>query len=253
MDIDTRFIVRATTRGLQKHNFATYCVSLACNHKPDNILSCNRVTVLNKPSFFYSVTILSVVIILVPTDALAQNRPFESSTSHTVQLDARLLSSELEQKSIKNRRSFTTVFGGGASITASFFQKPCMPKAPSVVGVGEFSAISMRRPVQDTDLQETLHPPTSFEYRNDEPWLAFDKVQHVTFGFLWTLGSQYVLVNKASFTEGRALPLSVGASSIVGLSKELYDWKWGPTRQFSQRDLFADAAGILLAVGLILL
>lgn len=86
-----------------------------------------------------------------------------------------------------------------------------------------------------------------------DPWLAFDKVQHVTFGFLATVGSQYTLVNKADWSERRALPVSMAASALLGISKELYDWRWSRSRFFSTRDLVADALGIALAAGFIAL
>ncbi|MFQ5571877.1 MAG: hypothetical protein ACE5G0_19535, partial [Rhodothermales bacterium] len=47
-----------------------------------------------------------------------------------------------------------------------------------------------------------------------DPWLGLDKVQHATFGFLWTLGSQYVLVNKIDVSERRALPFSLASSAL---------------------------------------
>lgn len=86
-----------------------------------------------------------------------------------------------------------------------------------------------------------------------DPWLGLDKVQHATFGFLWTLGSQYVLVNKIDVSERRALPFSLASSALVGLSKEVYDWRAGPYRRFSYRDLVADAFGMALAAVVILL
>ena len=86
-----------------------------------------------------------------------------------------------------------------------------------------------------------------------DPWLGRDKVQHLVFSGLWTLGTQYALVNKAAWSERRALPLSAGTAGLIGLSKELYDWRHSPSRFFSTRDLVADAAGIALAVGFILL
>ncbi len=86
-----------------------------------------------------------------------------------------------------------------------------------------------------------------------DPWLAYDKVQHVTFSFLWTLGSQYTLEQKVGWQRGQALPVAVGATMVVGMAKELYDWKVGPSRRFSYRDLVADGLGIVLAVGFILL
>ena len=85
-----------------------------------------------------------------------------------------------------------------------------------------------------------------------DPWLGFDKFQHAAFGFLVTVGSQYVLVNKAGLSEGESIPLSVSAALTVGLAKELYDRSHG-SGLFSHRDLVADAVGVALATGLILL
>ncbi|WP_022836446.1 hypothetical protein [Salisaeta longa] len=84
-------------------------------------------------------------------------------------------------------------------------------------------------------------------------WWARDKAKHVAFSTLWTLSTQYVLVQKAHWTRGDALPLSVGTAGAVGVAKEVYDWRWGTTRHFSRRDLVADAVGIALGVGIILL
>ncbi len=88
--------------------------------------------------------------------------------------------------------------------------------------------------------------------RPEDPWIAFDKAEHVTFGFLFTLGTQYVLVNKLSVRERGALPVSAGVAAAAGLGKELYDRKYG-SGFFSRRDLVADAAGIALAVAVVLL
>ncbi len=102
-------------------------------------------------------------------------------------------------------------------------------------------------------LRETAHYGDPFYRQAEDRWLGFDKVQHVTFSFLWTLGTQYVAVNKGRFSEAQALPLSIGTSAALGLSKELYDRHIGPHRTFSYRDLVADGVGILLAAGIILL
>ncbi len=95
-------------------------------------------------------------------------------------------------------------------------------------------------------------PPVAYAPAEDR-WWARDKLQHLTFSFLWTLGTQYVLVEKAGRSNEAALPASAASGAAVGLSKELFDWRVGPSRRFSTRDLAADAAGILLAVGLIAL
>ena len=86
-----------------------------------------------------------------------------------------------------------------------------------------------------------------------DPWTSFDKVQHVTFSFLWTLGSQYVFVNKGGLGERQAIAFSAGTSGAVGLAKELYDWRIGSRRYFSRRDLVADALGIAAGIAIILL
>lgn len=87
--------------------------------------------------------------------------------------------------------------------------------------------------------------------RERDPWLGFDKVQHVTFSFLGTLSNQYVLVNKLDVAESHALPVSIAVTATLGLGKEVYDKKRGPRRHFSYRDLLADAVGIGLATVLI--
>lgn len=96
-----------------------------------------------------------------------------------------------------------------------------------------------------------VHPP--LERRTEDRWIAFDKVQHLTFSFLWTLGTQYVVVNKGLTSEERGLPISITSSALVGVAKEVYDLRIGPTNYFSYRDLIVDGVGILLAVGVIVL
>jgi VanZ family protein len=69
---------------------------------------------------------------------------------------------------------------------------------------------------------------------------------------LWTLSTQYVLVNKAGWTEGDALPASVASGAAVGIAKEMVD-ATRPAGTASARDLAANAVGIALATGLIVL
>lgn len=83
-------------------------------------------------------------------------------------------------------------------------------------------------------------------------WFARDKLQHVAFSSLWTLSTQYVLVNKAGWTERSALPASIASGAAIGLTKELYDAS-RPGGTASRKDLFADVVGIGLAVGVIVL
>lgn len=102
-------------------------------------------------------------------------------------------------------------------------------------------------------LRETAYRRASFNYGSEDRWLAPDKAKHVGASLLVTLSSQYAFVNKGGWSEHDALPLSVGTGALAGLSKEFYDRHVGPTRHFCLRDLAADAVGILLAVGFILL
>ena len=99
---------------------------------------------------------------------------------------------------------------------------------------------------------ETAGPDTALTAAYD-PWTGFDKVQHMTFSFLWVLGSQYVLVNKAGWVEQHALPYSVGLTATLGLAKELYDWRISPSRYFSPRDVVADVVGIVAGIVIIIL
>ncbi len=92
-----------------------------------------------------------------------------------------------------------------------------------------------------------------FPDRPSDEWWAYDKAQHVAFSFLITLAGQYTLESKGVLSRGRALPVSVSFSAATGVAKELYDWRRGPTRYFSRKDLVADFLGILAASGLILL
>lgn len=106
---------------------------------------------------------------------------------------------------------------------------------------------------KDHSIFKTAGIDEKLDRRARDPWIGWDKVQHVTFSFLFTVGSQYALVNKAGMGERDALPVSMGVSGAIGLAKELNDRYRSPSRYFSERDLVADAVGILVAAGFILL
>ncbi|PSQ99474.1 MAG: hypothetical protein BRD48_04165 [Bacteroidetes bacterium QS_9_68_14] len=84
-------------------------------------------------------------------------------------------------------------------------------------------------------------------------WLAMDKAKHAGSSFLLVLGGQYVFEQKATLEQGPALALSLSTGAAVGLTKEVYDRYAGPARYFSARDLVADALGLLLGAGVVLL
>lgn len=100
---------------------------------------------------------------------------------------------------------------------------------------------------------EMLVPgPRPSRASHPDPWLARDKARHVVFSGLWTLSTQYVLVRKADWSAGDALPVSILTSAGVGLGKELYDASRTDGRA-SGKDLVANAVGIGLAAGIIAL
>lgn len=130
---------------------------------------------------------------------------------------------------------------------------PARMRAAVLYSGGEFSTFR-HHPLPSTGRpRETAPRRLPFERRTEDEWIAMDKAKHVAFSFLWTLGTQYVTVNKGGLSEHRALPISVTSSALIGVTKEYYDLRAGPTRLFSVRDLVADAVGILLAAGVILI
>lgn len=86
-----------------------------------------------------------------------------------------------------------------------------------------------------------------------DPWLGRDKALHAAGSFLLTLSAQYVLTSKLDMNENGALPIAAGTSFSLGLTKEVADSQRPVRPLFSVRDLVADAVGVALAVGLILL
>jgi uncharacterized protein YfiM (DUF2279 family) len=87
--------------------------------------------------------------------------------------------------------------------------------------------------------------------RNDL-WFARDKALHLSYSFLWTLSSQYVLTHKTALSHNDSLPWALTSGFTVGLAKELYDDR-RPQNAFSWRDMTANAVGIGLAAALIVL
>lgn len=85
-----------------------------------------------------------------------------------------------------------------------------------------------------------------------DPWLGRDKAKHVLGSALWTLSTQYILVNKVGWTESNGLPASIASGAAIGITKEVYDASRSG-RVASARDLIADALGIGLAVGIVTL
>lgn len=95
--------------------------------------------------------------------------------------------------------------------------------------------------------------PASSDTTLHDPWIARDKALHAGGSFLLTLSGQYVLTAKLAASEGTALPIAAGTTLALGLAKEVVDSRRAVRPHFSTRDLVADAVGVALAVGLILL
>ena len=84
-----------------------------------------------------------------------------------------------------------------------------------------------------------------------DDWVARDKALHLGASFLLTLSAQYVLTDKASLSDGRALPVAAGAALALGLVKEVADARRPRSPHFCWRDLAADAAGVALAAAVV--
>lgn len=95
------------------------------------------------------------------------------------------------------------------------------------------------------------HAAHALRSRRD-PWIARDKALHLSYSFLWTLSSQYVLTHKTPLSHDQSVPWAITSGVTIGLTKELYDHR-RPRNAFSWRDMAANAVGIGLATGLILL
>ena len=82
------------------------------------------------------------------------------------------------------------------------------------------------------------------------PQIGLDKVKHTAISCLLTLSGQYILVNKNKFAESNALSYSIGASTMVGLTKEIDDMERSG-RKFDWGDMIANFVGIGIAIFII--
>ena len=96
-------------------------------------------------------------------------------------------------------------------------------------------------------------PALPADVATDDPWFGRDKVLHAGFSFLTTLSAQYVLQAKLEASRDEALPVAAGVTLGLGVAKEVADSRRPINPLFSTRDIVADAVGVALAVGLILL
>ena len=145
---------------------------------------------------------------------------------------------------------FLARVGGLAAVGVLLLSVSAVAAAGRPVALSGGSPDSLTAAAIAVELRYGSPPPPPSPPR--DRWLARDKVQHVVFSGLWTLSTQYVLVNKAGWTEADALPASVASGATVGILKELYDAS-RLTGRASGKDLVADAVGIGLAVGVIVL
>lgn len=131
----------------------------------------------------------------------------------------------------------------------------------ALVLLGSFTSSPASASASGADSDSISAAEVAFSFRYTPPatsapsrdrWLGRDKAKHVAVSALWTLSTQYVLVNRAGWSDADALPASVASAAAVGVTKELYDTS-RLTGHFCGRDLVADAVGIGLAVGVIVL
>ena len=96
-----------------------------------------------------------------------------------------------------------------------------------------------------------LTPDTVQTAAKQDPWLAYDKILHFGISCSLVLSTQYVLENKLDMNGETALPAGVAVSAANRIIKEYWDKRNGSF--FSRRDLFSDAAGILVGMLIIVL
>lgn len=125
---------------------------------------------------------------------------------------------------------------------------------------GPLSSVSVQPSVPQS-VDSLTAPGVAFSLRyallqartaSSDPWLGPDKAKHAVGSALWTLSTQYVIVNKAGWTERDGVPVSIASGVAIGVTKELYDASRS-NGQASVRDLVADAVGVGVAVGIIAL
>lgn len=126
------------------------------------------------------------------------------------------------------------------------------------IAMGHRRGAPFRKPVQQTasfrgaPVVREPHVAYARPSRRNDPWIARDKALHLSYSFLWTLSSQYVLTHKTALSHNEAIPWALTSGFTIGLTKELYDHR-RPAGFFSWRDMTANAVGIGLAAGLIAL
>jgi len=74
-------------------------------------------------------------------------------------------------------------------------------------------------------------------------WLAMDKFWHFSASFVAVGAAYHLSANRVRLTEPWPTSLALGGTMTLGITKELCDLA-GPSKQFSWKDLVADAVGI---------
>ncbi len=91
---------------------------------------------------------------------------------------------------------------------------------------------------------ECLQPrATRHESRATDAWIAEDKTKHAAMSFALTVFG-YASARTIGISHSTAVPLAAAGSLAFGIAKEINDKR--TARDFSLRDLVADAAGIAL-------
>jgi uncharacterized protein YfiM (DUF2279 family) len=79
-------------------------------------------------------------------------------------------------------------------------------------------------------------------------WFAEDKMRHLSMAFAST-SFGHAAARAAGIGSGTATALGAAAAAVASVGKEVFDRRAGGI--FSYRDLVWDAAGILLAIGML--
>ncbi|MBN8705140.1 MAG: DUF2279 domain-containing protein [Bacteroidetes bacterium] len=81
-----------------------------------------------------------------------------------------------------------------------------------------------------------------------DSWLGDDKIKHVTLSYVLTVAGT-VVIKKETQSPNPEIPAAAGVL-LLGIGKEIRD-SFQPGNHFCFKDLVWDAAGLLLAVGLL--
>lgn len=78
-------------------------------------------------------------------------------------------------------------------------------------------------------------------------WTGQDKLKHAAFSFTITASTYYLVKNATNLSRRQALWVSLGTTTVIGLTKEWLDWENPDKQCFSAGDMLANGAGMFVA------